>query len=157
MNKNGKETDSALLNLINPLLDDDSTEAADSGSETGQPGLSYQTKYKTEVKCEVSQKCRYWVMGLLCPFGESCSFAHGMYELREKAHISKKYKTKVCLNFEKTGCCRYGDRCQFLHLVTKPKLQRKKSTLSGFYGDLLEQLGESQLVDQPIPVRYSFS
>lgn len=52
MSTSCKETDCDLLNLIEPLLDDESTQ--DSGSETGFSAQGYQTKYKTEVNVRVN-------------------------------------------------------------------------------------------------------
>ncbi|CAG9317624.1 unnamed protein product [Blepharisma stoltei] len=69
----------------------------------------FQIKYKTEI-------CKNWVNGH-CQFGESCAFAHGREELREKA-LSK----KECTHFAE-GFCVYGERCLFKHTVnTKRRL-----------------------------------
>lgn len=54
MSTSCKETDCDLLNLIEPLLDDESTQ--DSGSETGFSAQGYQTKYKTEVNVRVNSE-----------------------------------------------------------------------------------------------------
>ena len=69
--------------------------------------IDFEIKYKTEF-------CRSWEKGL-CRYGENCAFAHGTQELREKTHISAKYKTQLCYRFFELGYCLYGQRCQFRH------------------------------------------
>ena len=64
-------------------------------------------KYKTEI-------CRNWEIGN-CEFGNSCSFAHGYEELRNKVNMGNNYKTKKCKQFHEIGFCIYGNRCQFKH------------------------------------------
>lgn len=66
----------------------------------------FRAKFKTEL-------CKKHQLGT-CPYGASCAFAHGQDELQPKLQ-SARYKTKVCKNFNKTGCCSYGSRCQFIH------------------------------------------
>jgi hypothetical protein len=44
-----------------------------------------------------------------------CTFAHSDTEVRDKAHLSQKYKTKLCINFSLKGYCSYGSRCHYLH------------------------------------------
>mmetsp|Transcript_32939 Transcript_32939/g.29813 ORF Transcript_32939/g.29813 Transcript_32939/m.29813 type:complete len:239 (+) Transcript_32939:102-818(+) len=68
----------------------------------------FKVKYKTE-------QCKYWSQTGSCPFGDSCAFAHGQAEARDKLHISSNYKTKKCVSFHTTGYCPYGMRCQFIH------------------------------------------
>ena len=48
------------------------------------------------------------------------AFAHFQEELRDKHIINQHYKTRVCTNFKKYGFCKYGERCQFLHLHEAP-------------------------------------
>ena len=69
--------------------------------------IDFKTKWKTE-------KCHYWDMYKECKFGESCAFAHGDEELKQK-NISDNYKTKLCKQFFEDGFCLYGSRCQFSH------------------------------------------
>lgn len=72
----------------------------------------FQEKYKTEI-------CKNWVNGH-CQFANSCAFAHGKDELRNKTNLPK---TKECKHFSEVGFCAYGERCQFKHtLNVKPRL-----------------------------------
>ena len=72
-----------------------------------QADLLDKGNYKTEI-------CRKWIVKT-CHWGEKCIFAHGRSELREKKVVKVNYKTKQCKQFHETGCCVYGDRCQFKH------------------------------------------
>lgn len=72
----------------------------------------FKTKYKTEV-------CRYWAERGYCEFGESCAFAHGGAEVRQKSFVPQNFKTKRCVSYHETGYCIYGVRCQFLHCYRK--------------------------------------
>ena len=67
----------------------------------------FRIKYKTEI-------CRNWEIGA-CEFAESCAFAHGYEELRNKCNLGSNYKTKKCKQFHEQGYCIYGNRCQFKH------------------------------------------
>lgn len=59
----------------------------------------------------------YWSKGLKCEFGDGCSFAHGEEELRKKTHVPRKYKMHYCTSFMSAPhFCRFGARCQFLHV-----------------------------------------
>lgn len=80
---------------------------SNSNSDNSQPHSDFQTKFKTEL-------CRNYERAL-CPFGKTCTFAHGLSELKLKTHISVKYKTKHCEKFYNIGYCSYGHRCQFIH------------------------------------------
>ena len=71
------------------------------------PDIDPRNKYKTEI-------CRNWESGL-CGFSESCVFAHGYDELRNKIGMGNSYKTKKCKQFHELGYCIYGNRCQFKH------------------------------------------
>ena len=68
--------------------------------------------YKTEL-------CSRWVSGM-CPWGDSCRFAHGADELKPRARPAR-YKTQLCRTFlETNGNCPYGERCNFLHAFSLP-------------------------------------
>ena len=69
--------------------------------------LDFKVKYKTEV-------CRNWEHGK-CKFGDACAFAHGDHELRNKQHLSKRYKQQQCFHFFNFSFCNYGPRCQYSH------------------------------------------
>ena len=49
-----------------------------------------------------------------------CAFAHFQDELRDKHTVNQHYKTRVCTNFKKYGFCKYGERCQFMHIHEAP-------------------------------------
>lgn len=67
----------------------------------------FKSKFKTEI-------CRNWTQRL-CEFGEKCTFAHGIHELRGKEPKTGNYRTKKCKQFHEQGFCQYGGRCQFKH------------------------------------------
>jgi len=70
-------------------------------------------KFKAELfKTEM---CRSWAKFGLCPYGESCRFAHGQRELRMRPKPHWKYKTEMCKKFL-AGFCPYGSRCNFVHI-----------------------------------------
>ena len=45
-------------------------------------------------------------------------------------HISQKYKTKICHNFNLKGFCKYGSRCHYLHLSDSPTHEEGLKTRS---------------------------
>lgn len=47
-------------------------------------------------------------------FGSSCTFAHGLRELRAVLRHPR-YKTDLCRVYHGTGFCQYGARCHFVH------------------------------------------
>lgn len=59
--------------------------------------------------------CKFWETTGHCEYEDSCSFAHGHDELKQKTDVPKNYKTKLCKRFHKQMYCPYGARCQFLH------------------------------------------
>jgi hypothetical protein len=77
-------------------------------SRKGSGEISFKAKYKTEI-------CKFWGLNKSCKFGETCAFAHGSNEIRQKVIFSPSYKTKKCKQFFDHGFCLYGTRCQFLH------------------------------------------
>ena len=90
---------------------------------------NFKTKWKTEI-------CRYWEMYGECKFGESCAFAHGDSELKQKK-LSFNYKTKPCKQFFESGYCSYGSRCQFSH---KKENVTKQSNDEVSYLKIMEEL-----------------
>ena len=68
----------------------------------------FEVKKKTEL-------CKTFQLGLICPYGNKCSFAHGTQELKEKLLVPMNYKTAKCKQFFTKDCCHFGPRCQFQH------------------------------------------
>ncbi|PIC49431.1 hypothetical protein B9Z55_008042 [Caenorhabditis nigoni] len=58
-----------------------------------------------------TQLCHHFTVGVCCPKGQQCQFAHGLQELRtvaqnrakKEAKVPEKHKTKLCANFAKMG------------------------------------------------------
>ncbi|KAK4311122.1 hypothetical protein Pmani_017355 [Petrolisthes manimaculis] len=64
-------------------------------------------RYKTEL-------CRSHDEGGVCKFGNTCTFAHGLVELRAVPRHPR-YKTDPCRTYHSLGYCQYGARCHFVH------------------------------------------
>lgn len=64
---------------------------------------SYQQKFKTEM-------CKNYELQGSCRWGESCSYAHGPEELRQKTHLNTNYRSKICKLYHRQGGCPYGLR-----------------------------------------------
>jgi len=82
--------------------------------------------FKTEM-------CRSWSTFGLCPYGESCRFAHGRCELRVRPRPHWKYKTQLCKKFL-AGYCPYGSRCSFVHMPNEQErayIQRSSRSTAG--------------------------
>jgi hypothetical protein len=69
----------------------------------GHQANSYKKKYKTEI-------CKNFELGGSCRWGETCCFAHGQDELKNKTHLNSNYKSKICKHFHRSGVCPYGTR-----------------------------------------------
>jgi len=72
---------------------------------------NFQVKKKTEL-------CKTYQLGHTCPYGNKCSFAHGIEELRSKVLVPGNYRTINCKQFFEKDSCHFGPRCQFLHKST---------------------------------------
>lgn len=99
-------------------------------------------KKKTEL-------CKNYSLGLVCPYGDQCSFAHGQAELKTRLLVSPHYKTKKCRNFHIDGYCHFGSRCQFLH---EEDTARSGQLPAMSYTRLLETLGLSHYLKPEQPV-----
>jgi len=91
-----------------------------------------QQKFKAELfKTEM---CRSWAKFGLCPYANSCRFAHGYRELRMKPKPHWKYKTEMCKKFL-AGFCPYGSRCSFVHMPYQEykSMNRQRSLGSTVY------------------------
>ncbi|MPC70968.1 Zinc finger protein 36, C3H1 type-like 1 [Portunus trituberculatus] len=66
------------------------------------PRLSNPLRYKTEL-------CRSFEESGDCRFGQACTFAHGLRELRAVLRHPR-YKTDLCRTYHGAGYCQYGAR-----------------------------------------------
>jgi hypothetical protein len=64
---------------------------------------TYRMKFKTEL-------CKNFELQGSCRWGDTCCYAHGPQELRNKTHLNANYKSKICKHFHGTGACPYGLR-----------------------------------------------
>ncbi|KAG5456024.1 MAG: hypothetical protein BJ554DRAFT_4349 [Olpidium bornovanus] len=93
------------------------------GGSEPPSGTAESTLYKTRL-CERFENEGH------CSFSSKCSFAHGLYELRERplhhsrnggpsqagpASENRLFKTKLCDRFAREGTCGYGSACNFAH------------------------------------------
>lgn len=81
---------------------------------------TYRSKEKTEL-------CKNWEVYGWCKYGNTCSFAHGIEELRSRTDMHPIYKTKQCKPFAESGLCLYGKRCLFIH--NHLTIEQQKSAL----------------------------
>lgn len=65
-------------------------------------------KYKTEL-------CKTFEDKKICPYGNSCRFAHGKSDLLVPVEENSKFRIKICNSFHNDGICMYGQRCHFKH------------------------------------------
>jgi len=91
---------------------------------------SFENEFKLKYKTE---KCKYWELKKECKFGESCAFAHGDEDIRDRIISSTNYKTKKCKQFFDAGYCPYGSRCQFLHGQRSYHSNNKKNNRLNIY------------------------
>ena len=116
--------------IFSPLeLSNSPSKMAVAGPKNVLNPKGYSSKLKTEL-------CKTHSLGLVCPYGESCSFAHGTAELKSKTLVPSRYKTIKCRDFHGNGYCKFGSRCQFLHRERRTRQKLKKmsyqSVLSTF-------------------------
>eukprot|EP00826_Nyctotherus_ovalis_P044243 TRINITY_DN4767_c0_g1_i4.p1 TRINITY_DN4767_c0_g1~~TRINITY_DN4767_c0_g1_i4.p1 ORF type:complete len:259 (-),score=64.62 TRINITY_DN4767_c0_g1_i4:113-889(-) len=82
---------------------------------------------QTFLAKEKTELCKNWEAYHYCKFGDRCSFAHGIEELRSRTDMPPTYKLKQCKQFSETGTCSYGMRCQFIHNSLSAEKQREAS------------------------------
>lgn len=70
-------------------------------------------KIKRKKKTEL---CKNYEFYKDCYYGDNCSFAHGIEELRENI-ILPSYKTKLCKSFVENNTCNFGVRCSYQHKI----------------------------------------
>mmetsp|Transcript_87009 Transcript_87009/g.106709 ORF Transcript_87009/g.106709 Transcript_87009/m.106709 type:complete len:120 (+) Transcript_87009:1-360(+) len=58
--------------------------------------------------------CKHYEQSGVCPYGNSCTFAHGPQDLGGKGGKSN-YKTVMCKFYQQQGFCPRGDSCTFAH------------------------------------------
>ena len=81
---------------------------------------SYMAKEKTEL-------CKNWEAYGWCKFGDHCSFAHGVHELRARTGVPPTFKTRQCRQYTENLICPYGCRCQFIHNPLTSERQKNAS------------------------------
>lgn len=84
------------------------------------------------------------MLGLVCPYGSKCSFAHGHHELRSKLIVPVNFKTVKCKQFHEECVCNYGPRCQFVHLIDtdknfKPSMINYRTIFDGLLGSFQKE------------------
>lgn len=73
----------------------------------------FKRKLKVIKKTEL---CKNWELYRNCYYKDTCSFAHGEHELRQKPTTEDpRYRTKPCKAFFETMYCSFGSRCQYRH------------------------------------------
>ena len=70
-------------------------------------------KIKRKKKTEL---CKNYELYKDCYYGDNCSFAHGLDELRDNI-ILPSYKTKLCKSFIENKTCNFGIRCSYQHKI----------------------------------------
>ena len=70
-------------------------------------------KIKRKKKTEL---CKNYEFYHDCYYGDTCSFAHGLDELRDNILIPS-YKTKLCKSFVENKFCNFGIRCSYQHKI----------------------------------------
>ncbi|KAF5834777.1 hypothetical protein DUNSADRAFT_8418 [Dunaliella salina] len=104
----------------------DMSGAAGGAAGAGGPAAEGGIYFKTRI-------CNKWKEGL-CPFSETCKYAHGESDLRtvadneraqqigaggqqvdKRGMINMMKKTRLCQEFMTTSMCKYGDKCTFAH------------------------------------------
>jgi hypothetical protein len=70
--------------------------------------------FKTEL-------CMRWVKTRQCEYGNKCTFAHGIDDLKCKI-LPEKYKIAMCRNIIDGKPCQYRHRCKFAH--SKQEMRR---------------------------------
>ena len=70
-------------------------------------------KIKRKKKTEL---CKNYELYKDCYYGDNCSFAHGLDELRDNI-ILPTYKTKLCKSFVENKTCNFGTRCSYQHKI----------------------------------------
>ena len=70
-------------------------------------------KIKQKKKTEL---CKNYELYKDCYYGDNCSFAHGVDELRDNL-IRPIHKTKLCKSFFENKTCNFGVRCSYQHKI----------------------------------------
>ena len=70
-------------------------------------------KIKRKKKTEL---CKNYEFYKDCYYGDNCSFAHGIEELRDNTSLPS-YKTKMCKSFVENNTCNFGIRCSYQHKI----------------------------------------
>ena len=92
------------LNLVYITMQDDLYNTSE---------LLFLEKIKRKKKTEL---CKNYELYKDCYYGDNCSFAHGLEELRDNI-ILPSYKTKLCKSFIENKTCNFGTRCSYQHKI----------------------------------------
>jgi len=72
-----------------------------------RPNVPSMCKFKTEW-------CHYLLELAVCPFGNECTYAHSVSELRV-IDRHPRHRTENCRDYCDEGYCPFGERCSFIH------------------------------------------
>jgi len=75
-------------------------------------------KIKIKKKTEL---CKNWELYHDCFYGNECSFAHGIDELR-KNFSNNGLKNQLCKTFQEKKYCNFGMRCNYRHIIKEKRL-----------------------------------
>ena len=94
--------------------------------------------------------CKNWELYHNCFYGNECSFAHGIDELRRYNSPSAGCKNRLCKTFSEKGFCLFGKRCNYRHVIKEERLFTYKSLLDSISNDIYNELNKSENKDSSI-------
>lgn len=96
-----------IQNAANSQLEVPSSNISDKSKKKIKKTNDFSIRFKTEV-------CRNWELGF-CEFGDKCTFAHGLGEIRNKEGQPTK-TSKACKHYLRSGYCLSGLKCTLEHI-----------------------------------------